>query len=220
MSDGLTISEISLQNDLKQLQAISHNLANLSTSGYKQQISTTKGFHNVIDIARTELYGNVDTQYLTTTLPKVKTAIDGHSGPVKFTDNPLEVALIDDVYLTVKTKHGEAYTRQGDLHIDAKGRLVNALGHPIVSESGVIRLTTDKPVINQQGQIYVDDQMIAQLKMIKIRPETKIKSLGGALYQFSGPSQLVRNENALRQGYLEASNVNMTDQMVKMIELS
>jgi len=220
MSDGLTISEVSMLNDLKRLQSISHNLANVNTSGYKQQIVSTRGFQDAIDIARTENIGAVQRQQLTTQLPDIEAVTDSHSGALKFTGKPLDVALVDNVYLTVLSTRGEVYTRQGDLHVDAQGRLVTATGLPVLGTSGEIRMTSDKPVINQQGQVYIDEQIVAQLKLAKFSSATQLESLGSALYASSQIPTMDNQESLLRQGYIEASNVNMTDQMVKMIELT
>lgn len=220
MSDGLTISEISMLNDLKRLQSISHNLANVNTSGYKQQVVQTQGFQDVIDIARAENISAVQRQHLNAQLPEIAPIVDAHSGALKFTGKPLDVALVDNVYLTVQSTKGEVYTRQGDLHVDAQGRLVTSAGLPVLGTSGEIRLTSDQPLINQQGQIYIDEQIVAELKLAKFDSATQLQSLGNALYSSSQIAKPGNQENLLRQGYIEASNVNMTDQMVKMIELT
>jgi flagellar basal-body rod protein FlgG len=153
-------------------------------------------------------------------LPKVETLVDDHSGALKFTGKPLDLALTDQVYMVVQSTAGELYTRQGDLHIDAHGRLVTSGGLPVQGVSGDIRLSNDKPVINQQGQVYVDDEIVAELKLVKFAADTEMKSLGNSLYAAPQSGDMVVDENVLRQGYIEASNVNMTDQMVRMIELT
>ena len=220
MSDGLTISEISMLNDMKRLQTISHNLANVNTNGYKQQVMKTQGFQNVIDITYARHIGNIDTGLAAVQLPDIEPVVDDHSGALKFTGKPLDVAMQDNVYLAVESTEGELYTRQGDLHIDARGRLVTASGLPVQGMRGDIRLTSDKPVINQQGQIYVDEQPVAELKLLRFPSTAELQSLGNGLYRSSKPGQTGKDENLLRQGYIEASNVNMNEQMIRMIELS
>lgn len=220
MSDGLTISEVSMLNDMKRLQAISHNLANVNTNGYKQQIMKTQGFQNVIDIAYASSIGNVDSGKAAVQLPDIEPVIDDHSGALKFTGKPLDIAMQDNVYLTVESTEGELYTRQGDLHIDARGRLVTASGLSVQGMTGEIRLSSDKPEINQQGQIYVNDQPVAELKLVRFPSTAELQSLGNGLYQSSIPGQTGNDENLVRQGYIEASNVNMNEQMIRMIELT
>lgn len=220
MSDGLTVSEISLLNDLKHLQAISHNLANVNTSGYKQQVVRVKGFDDVIDAANSDQKGARKEGIVVMQKPEVESVVDASAGALKYTGNPLDVSLADNVYFCVKSQYGEVLTRQGDLHLDARGRLVNSSGLPIIGVSGEVRLTTDKPVINQQGEIYIDEKPVEQLKLVRISNTGFLSSLGNGLYISTDQKKLVSKENVLHQGYIEASNVNMTDQMVKMIELT
>ena len=220
MSDGLTISEISMQNDLLRLQTISHNLANVTTAGYKQQIAGTTGFDESMNIATMENAGIQQGVSIPVTIPMMSQTTDLKSGTLKFTGNPLDVALSDGVFLTVQTKKGEAYTRQGDLHIDAQGRLVTAKGMAVMGTGGDIQMTSDKPVINQQGQILENAISVAELKLVKIPAEAEVVSIGDGLYRASLPVTTISNESVIRQGYLEGSNVDMTQQMVKMIELT
>jgi flagellar basal body rod protein FlgG len=192
----------------------------VNTNGYKQQIMKTQGFQNIIDIAYANRMGNVETGQAAVQLPHIEPVVDDHSGALKFTGKPLDVAMQDNVYLAVQSTEGELYTRQGDLHIDARGRLVTASGLPVQGMTGEIRLASDKPVINQQGQIYIDEQPVAELKLMRFPPATELQSLGNGLYRTSSPGQAGTEENLLRQGYIEASNVNMNEQMIRMIELT
>jgi flagellar basal-body rod protein FlgG len=218
MSDGLTISEISMINDLKRLQAISHNLSNVNTFGYKQQIMKTQSFHSTMDVMNTERVNQEKIKQLSAQMPMVETVVDIRSGALKFTGKPLNVSLVDEVFLAVQSAQGEVYTRHGDLHIDAQGRLVTTSGHPVQGVSGDIRLTSDKPVISQQGQIFIDDQLVAELKLVKIGVNAKLESLGKGLYLSNQAELIDQKKDVIRQGYLEASNVNMNEQMIKMIE--
>ncbi len=220
MSDGLNISEISLQNDLKRMQAISHNLANVNTPGYKQQILRAQGFDEVLDISLKEQSGSTGMVSISVQKPVLNSVVDTHTAALKYTGDPLDLALSDNIYYSVMTAQGEAYSRQGDLHIDARGRLVNVSGLPVMGMGGEIRLTTDKPLINQQGQIYVNEQLVGQLRLVKIPVDSVVSSLGGSLYKGSKSIDVSDQEGLVHQGFIEASNVNMTDEMVKMIELT
>lgn len=220
MSDGLTIAEISMLNDMKQLQSISHNLANVNTAGYKGQLIMTSGFQELLSMTQGDGQAGSGSSDVVVNLPQVKTTVDTRSGALKFTGKPLDVAMAENVFLAIQSTAGEVYTRQGDLHLDARGRLVTSSGLEVQGVSGEIRLSSDKPLINKQGEIYIDEQLVAQLKLVKFADRENIKSLGGALYTASGQAELVDSDELVFQGYTEASNVNMTDQMVKMIELN
>jgi flagellar basal-body rod protein FlgF len=219
MSDGLTIAEIAMLNDLTQMKALSHNLANVNTTGYKQEIARTEGFHDVMEVLQSKRMNVENNAHIKVALPHMSNQIDTSSGALKFTGNPMDLAMEDNTYLTVKTNNGLAYTRQGDLHINNRGMLVSSMGDPVMGKGGEIRLTSDKPVIDSQGKILIDQQVVAELKLVKFASNSEITSMGNAMYTSSLPVyEVTKEENMVHQGYMEASNVNMTDQMVKMIE--
>lgn len=218
MSDGLNVSEISLLNDIKRMDSVSHNLANVNTSGFKQQITQVQSFQDVMAISVGGDTGRQQSLF-PAEVPQIVQHLDDRSAALKYTGRPLDVALVDEVMMAVASPQGEVYTRQGDLHIDAMGRLVTSTGYPIMGKGGEIRLTSDKPLINQQGQIYIDQQVVAELKLVKKGTDTELESLGNGLYAAGKTEQLADSEAVLRQGYVEAANVNMTEQMVKMIEI-
>ena len=221
MSDGITISEMSLLNDQTRMSVISHNLTNVNTTGFKQHIAKTESFSDVMNIAQSRQMGNVKNQQLRIQLPVIDTKIDTSSGAMKYTGSPLNIALNNNLFMVIKTSHGNAYTRQGDLHIDGRGRLTTSNGLPVMGISGEIRLTSDKPVIDQQGRIYIDNENIAEFKLVHFPENSEVIPIGNALYKTT--SEVVINatsDNLMRQGYLEASNVNMTSEMIRMIEVT
>ena len=221
MSDGLKISEMSMLNDQLRLQVTSHNLTNVSTTGYKQQIVKTESFGDVLDVTKTQRHDEIMRQQINAQIPVVETVVDSSSGAMKFTGDPLNVALNKDIYMLVETVHGNVYTRHGELHIDGMGRLVNSTGKVIVGGSGEIRLTSDKPVIDQQGRLFVDDKQVGELKLVRLVKGAEIIPIGDSLYQTTSNVEIhVDEEGMVRQGYLEASNVNMTAEMIKMMEIT
>ena len=221
MSDGLKISEMSMLNDQLRLQATSHNLTNVNTTGYKQQIVKTESFGDVLNVIRTQKHDEIMSQQINTQIPVVETVVDSSSGAMKFTGDPLNVALNEDIYMLVETVHGNVYTRHGELHIDGMGRLVNSTGMVIAGSSGEIRLTSDKPVIDQQGRLFVDDKQVGELKLVRFKEGAEIIPIGDSLYQTTSNVEVeVAEEGMVRQGYLEASNVNMTAEMIKMMEVT
>jgi len=221
MSDGLTISEMSMLNDQARLTVISHNLTNVNTTGYKQQVVKTQSFNDVMNVTQSRQLNNSINNQLRVQLPSIETVVDSNSGAMKFTGDPLNVALNENYFMVVKTVRGEAYTRQGDLHMDGQGRLTTSIGLPVMGGGGEIRLTSDKPVIDQKGQIYIDEEFVDELKLVKFPSGTEIIPIGNSLYQTKlSVAKVVTEENMLRQGYIEASNVNMTAEMIRMIEVT
>lgn len=221
MSDGLTISEMSMLNDQSRLAVISHNLTNVNTTGFKQHVIKTESFSNIMNSVKSSQLDDIQTQQLRVDIPIIDTKIDTTSGAMKFTGDPLNIALNSGLFMVVKTPYGSAYTRNGDLHIDGRGRLTTSTGFPVMGVSGEIRLTSDKPVIDQQGKIYINEDKISEFKLVSFPDKSEIVPIGNSLYQTT--SEVAINAvdgNFMRQGYIEASNVNMTSEMVRMIEVT
>jgi flagellar basal-body rod protein FlgG len=216
MLDALTATEASMLNDVERMRAISHNLANVSTAGFKREMIVSRPFTQYLNLAAP---GSMPASAFTVTQPQPAAFTDHRVGTLKFTANPLDVAMEGNGYFTVMGESGPLYTRQGNFHLDAQGRLVTASGLPVLGKDGEIRLNTPQPVIDSDGNVFEGEQMVAQLQVAGFPEPDSLIGLGQGLYSASearAPEQtdLIR----VRQGYLEASNVALTDEMIRMIE--
>jgi len=112
--DALTVAAAGMQEGQVRLNGISQNLANATTAGYKRVVSFSRHMEEASAMNP----------------PVMQTAIDTSAAPLRHTGNAMDVAIEGDSYLEVMTEGGPAYTRHGALHVDARGRLVNAQGYP------------------------------------------------------------------------------------------
>lgn len=215
MIDALTATTGAMVNDMARLNAISHNLANAGTAGFKKEIQVTRPFLDYLGLPHAAgAAGGVPVG-----LPHVETITDHRAGTLKFSGNPLDLAIEDDGYFEVETEHGPAYTRQGSFRLDALGRLVTDAGLPVMGVSGELMLTTSQPRIDANGKIFEGDKQVGQIRLVKFDEPRNLEHVGGGLY-LVGPASTVKTDSydRLRQGYTEASNVNSMSEMVKMIE--
>lgn len=196
----------------------SHNLANVSTPGFRAQLTAMQSVP-------------VDGDgFKTRELPLASTmGSDFKTGPIMTTDRPLDVALKGDGWIAVQQEDGtEAYTRRGDMQIDRNGQL-SILGNAVLGENGPINIPVDSQIsIGSNGSISVIQagqrpDSIAQVDRIKV-----VKSDGSQLErQDNGlfmPAEgaevrtLAADEDAqLVSGALEGSNMSPTEAMVSMI---
>jgi flagellar basal-body rod protein FlgG len=219
MSEGIDLAEVAMINDMARLQVISNNLANISTTGYRRDAAATVIFESqLLELQSGLLAGPQDT--LT---PRIETRTVHDPGTLRFTGNPLDLAIESDAFFAIETPDGEAYSRQGAFRMDAVGQLVTAAGWPVLSTSGPVRLTTPAPRIDQSGRIWEAEQFVGQLKLVRFgSPETLSKAGGGYfLRSQSEPTTPidVTTEALLRQSYLENSNVQLSQEMVKLLEV-
>jgi flagellar basal-body rod protein FlgG len=221
MSQALVAAEVSMINGMERLNAISHNLANSSATGYKKDISFNQAFdHAKAEKTTTDSgwQGRLGTSSYS--VPTVQKVLDLQPGKLRQTGNKLDVAIKGNGFLEVNTPGGERYTRAGSLSLDSSGRLVTSSGHPINGVSGEIRLTTSTPTIDKNGEIWDGDNFLGQIKIVQFRDTSLMKKQGDGLFISESPKTIAAEfeEYGVYQGYVEASNVNMMNEMVNLIE--
>lgn len=219
MSGALSVVEASMTNDVRQLNLISHNLANVSTAGFKRSLAVTEPFGPYLVSASGGLDRGTIGALMVPQGRLMVQAMDPQPGVFTYTGNPLDIAIEGDGFFEVSSPQGTVYTRNGALRLDGNGRLVTAKGLVVQGVNGEIRLTGSSPSIDRQGRIWEGDQAIGQLRLVKFANPQTLTALGEGRYQGtdSGASEVAEAEVRLRQGYIEASNVNMMDEMVRLI---
>lgn len=208
MTHALSAAESSMQNAVHRMHAISHNLANVSTPGYKKEVLLERPFGMQFSAALAQLDRT-----------QAQPVIDQGAGMLKFTGNPLDVAVEGDGFFEVMTAQGPAYTRQGNFRVGADGRLVTTGGMPVMGLSGEVHLDTQDTVIDQSGRIWQQGELVDQLRIVQFAEPGALQRLSAGLFA-SGDTAAESDatKTTIRQGYLEAANVVMMDEMVKMIE--
>ncbi len=211
MIDALSAAESGMLNDVQRLHNISNNLANSGTAGFKREMTISRPC-----LVQLKQMSAADS----TSQAPMTTFTDHSPGLLKFTGNPLDVALKNDGFFEVMSDHGLMYTRQGNFHIDASGRLVTADGSAVMGQGGgEIRLSGNQPVIDQNGKITEGDKSVGQLRVVKFENTDDLLKLGGGFFSATPSANLQEIPQVeVRQGYLEASNVVSMDEMVRMIE--
>lgn len=206
MADILAVAEAGMLNDVQRLNALGHNLANANTVGFKKEIVIAHSFAERLTAMQNSARATTAVQ------------VDHSAGALKHTGNPLDIALEGPGFLVVATPNGEAYTRQGNLQIDASGRLVTANGYVVQGVAGDIQLTTPEPRIDAQGYVWEDKNQIGQLKLVSVQDPAALASMGQGLYAAGPATDIGDDVPRVRQGFVEAANVVTMNEMIKMIE--
>jgi len=209
-----------MQHDMKRMDTLASNLANTLTPAYKRELVIERPFVDLIEQGRS--LSNLPVE-LTETL---RVVADNRVGTLKLTGQSFDLAIGGTGFFQVQTKEGLAYTRQGNFHLDARGRLVTAQGDPVLGKSGEIFLKTSNPSIDELGNIRDPngnstqrDQVLAQVKVVEFADSASLEKMGDGLF--------MANEHAtfsdaiapqLKQAHLENSNVNSMDEMVQLMQ--
>lgn len=202
-------------------QAINnHNLANANTHGFRQALGDA---YNVP--VRGPVYDSRD--YIQTR----DEAIDFTHGALQSTGRELDIAIEGEGFIAVQAPDGgEAYTRAGNLHLDALGALRNERGLPVLGDGGPIAIPPNETLlIGTDGTITVrplgsGPNALAAVERIRlVNPDVKIlqRTADGLLRAKDGQAAPPADANVrVVTGMLETSNVNTVAALTEMIELS
>ena len=220
----------------RQLEAVSNNLANVSTAGFKRSHA------HVTDIGyQAGLTAPVGPGGAPVLLVGVgegaqvaDVAHDFLPGAVQATGNPLDIALQGDGFLQVALPDGGlGYTRDGALGLDADGRLVTAGGLPVQSAAGgELRLPAGATgaQLDDTGQLLATaadgtEQVVGQLAVSTFPNSQGLQANGQSVFlptAASGPATIlaagVPNAPLMVAGALEGSNVDVADEFTRMIQ--
>lgn len=198
--DGLSNVVRALRYWERRQEAVTHNLANVSTPGFKGE----RVFARLLGDAQVEAEGQTDHR----------------PGALSGTGRPLDLALEGDGFLVVETPRGERYVRGGSMQIDADGALVDQGGNPVLGESGAIILPPGEVTIGPRGEISVDTELVARLRIEGRRPGVPMEREAGRYFiPAAERSPVEEGQVRVHQGQLEDSNVDPVGSLVEMIEI-
>jgi len=202
----------------QKLDGIANDLANANTTGYKH---TRIGFKDLLY----EQGGRPSAPNVLrgTGAAAVDAGRGFEQGSLKRTDNPLDVALEGEGFLKIRLGDGrQALTRDGDLHRDADGRLTTSTGgliDPAIKiPDGV---TDDQIAIERDGTVRANGTVVGKLQVVTVRATAGLLPVGENAFvatPASGPTRAAPADTQVTQGTLEASNTDMAQAMVDMID--
>ncbi len=204
---------------MKAQSVVSHNLANASTTGYRamQQSLLSAPVPGSGLQSRVNVTGG-------------PASFDTSQGALIDTGRDLDIAIQGEGWLAVQDENGEeAYTRAGNLRVTPQGMLETASGYLVLGNGGPISLPPyQKLAIGDDGQISIVPQgqspnTIAQLDRLKLvnPPAQDLVPASSGLYRtVSGDAPPPDPSVRVVSGKLESSNVNATQALVQMIEIS
>lgn len=216
------------------MDVIANNIANVNTSGFKKSRAEFEDlvYHNLKDPGEASGLNSVTPTGVQTGLG-VRTAStqkDFTMGSAIITNNPLDLQIEGAGFFQVRTPDGEiSYTRDGSFKKDASGRVVDKNGNMLMPEI-VVPQNTKGIEISPAGEVFSitgqNEQPLSlgQIEIVNFINPAGLRSVGKNLFTStaaSGQASAARPGTSgmgyLSQGELEASNVNIVDEMVNMI---
>ncbi|ADZ69966.1 flagellar basal-body rod protein FlgF [Polymorphum gilvum] len=200
----------------RQLDVAANNMANMNTSGFKAQRLTFEEY--VMPVARASEFkgGDMKLSYV----QDYQTITNFLSGSIILTGNPLDLAVDGDGWLAVQTEDGEAYTRNGALHLDNTGTLVTAEGRPVLTDGGPIQFTREdgKIDISDDGTISTELGLRGRLRLVTFDQPQNARAIGNNLLLYDDPQPVTRVK--VIQGGLENSNVQGVVEVTQIIDIT
>ncbi|MCU7921805.1 MAG: flagellar basal body rod protein FlgF [Candidatus Thiodiazotropha sp. (ex Dulcina madagascariensis)] len=196
-----------------------NNLANVNTPGFMEDLNQFRSMPVFGPGYPTRVYALDE-----------RPNINFDKGSLQSTGNPLDLAVRGEGYFAVQAPDGlEAYTRRGDLKVDANGLVTNGEGLPLIGNGGPVALPPyERLEIAPDGTITLLPEgatpealaIIDRIKMVNPPADSLIKGEDGLLRLKEGGEADADAFTELTAGALESSNVNVADALVNMIELS
>jgi len=222
--ENVTYIALSRQKTLRSMMNnISQNLANMNTTGYKEEKMM---FTDWIAKNKDAPFRGEREISLVQDIAQFR---DTRVGNIEITEQPLDVALSQpDMFFAVQTPTGVQYTRNGNFTVDPGGQLVTNQGLPVLSDAGqpIFFNEADGQVkIKGDGSISTDIGQIGRLQVVTFDNVQDMNKTGSSLYSIikenpNDPDGAQPVENpGIVQGALEKSNVNPISSMTQMIDV-
>ena len=217
MIRGLYTSATGMLATQTQSEVIGDNVANLKTLGYKEQLASNISFPSMLieRMGGNQPSGAVQIGGLGTGVGVDRVALSNTQGALQTTDLKTDLALTSLGYFVVQTPGGERYTRNGHFQRDANGMLQSPDGYALQGEKGPIGPLSSDFSVSADGTIMDKGQILDRLRVVDI-PADALKREGQSLYSASQPIQVSTAAQVL-QGSIEASNVDLSGQMIQMM---
>ena len=235
MINSLMISKTGMTAQQTQLDVISHNLANVSTTGFKRSSAV---FEDLMYQNLRQVGANAAEQAELPTglqvglgVRTVATSRSFSQGSLQQSGNSLDIAVNGAGFFQIEMPDGTtAYTRDGTFQLDAQGRMVTSGGMPLTA--GItLPVETESITVSSDGIVsaklpgQATPQQVGVIELANFINPAGLEPLGQNLYRESVASGNPVNAapgstgmGTLMQGFTEASNVNVVQELVNMIQ--
>ena len=216
------------------LDVIANNLANAATPGFKgDRVSFRDMFERRFlsapsvpePVAAPDSFANgmgakVLTAGVAEGMPTVEIRTDMSQGTTRFTGNVFDLAIQGRGFFKVLTPDGIRYTRKGNFVVDSQGYLITQEGYQVMGSGGPVLISGSDMKVDETGKILVDGSEAGRLDVVVFPEDVRPIKEGNGLFRLD---PTVRESNVvgrytIQQGYLEDSNVNISREMVNMID--
>jgi flagellar basal body rod protein FlgG len=214
MDPMTAIAASGLRARMESLDLLANNIANASTGGYKAD----REFYSLY--VAPEASGNDAAS----TMPLIERPwVDHAQGVLHNTGNPLDVALTGKGFFAVNGPSGPLYTRNGNFHLAADGKLTSPDGYPVRDAQGAaLTLQSTRALdISSDGTITQDGVIAGKLEIVDFTSTAGLTKQGSNYFRINDPSvrPAAVSGTSVEQGHLEASNTGGAEGAVRLVSV-
>lgn len=226
MIRGLYISTAGMDVQQARLNSLTQNLANVNTSGYKKQTVTLQNFAELILINEKVEMGGASIPdkpplgYYCLGPMVGEIYRDFSPGAAGETNKSTDIMLSGEGFFVAQTPAGERYTRNGSFCLDSEGYLVTSKGDRVLGVSGPVHVGGEDFTVTKDGRVIVNNEEVDAFRVVTFTNPQMLLPEENSYY--SSPAG-IEPQNAtgpqIYQGFLEQANVELSLEMVNLIEI-
>ena len=226
MNKGIYVATSGSLAQERAMDIIANNMANMNTSGYKADRMLFQTYLQKVDApsaaapTSNEIKAGImgsktdDTAYMFSS----QSYTNYEQGALQKTGNTFDIALDGNGFMAVQTPMGERYTRGGAFKIDSAGDLVTADGYKVLNQNGgPLHVGNEQFSVREDGLVTVSGGDTEQFKIVDFADRTQLKKSGQGFFVADKGMTAAAPTASVKQGYLEASNINPVVEMTRMI---
>lgn len=195
---------------LREMQVVANNIANMSTTGYRQEGLMFSEYITRVD-------GGPSMSMANATVRNTSML----QGAMTMTGGQLDLAIEGDGFFLVETPDGERLTRAGSFTANGEGDLVTPRGFRVLDAGGApvfIPPNAQDLSISADGTVSTGGQPLTQVGLVMpVNPNGMVREDGVMFRTDDGVEPAL--EGRILQGFLENSNVQPVDQITRMIQV-
>ena len=211
---------------LRKLESINNNLANINTAGFKKELikTDTQSFEQTFAsaFASQDPFAKGDHERTPGSV-NIESIVDFSQGSIKNTGNNLDAALGNPKqFFVVQTPAGIEYTRAGNFSINAEGELATIDGMQVQGDGGAVTVSGAGAAIQADGSVTANSQKVGQLQVVEINNTKQLIPTGGARFKLApgaaAPAGV--DQPDVIPASLEMANVSAVSSMVDLIQVN
>ena len=187
--------------------------ARVEASGTNVVNANTPGYRRRVDFATIVGNGTTSTQHV-----QEQHVHEFSPGKYQISEKPLDLAIEGEGFFVVGDGASLFYTRNGAFHRE-QGRLINAQRYVLqAAEGGDVQVGDGELGFASDATVLRDGAPAGRVAIVDFEDRAILKSQDGGLFSAPPEAAMAVDRPVLRQGMIESSNVNMGDEMVRMME--